>query len=129
LTVIPCKIKRQIIYFQHTQTQNIYYHSKKEEKGIVIVKIENQQGKNLNSGTPCLILKGSLDVSFILALLAVAHFSFLGWFHILFAALLGRCPTALAYPTSWVSNKGLDLQSFIQWPLGGLHAGTPLSQV
>lgn len=46
----------------------------------------------------------------------VTYFFFLGWY-LIFAALFGRYPKALASPTSWESptTNRLEFHSFVKW--------------
>lgn len=114
--------------------QNTYCYSKREEKEHREEtpdqsKIGNSAGQTPNSVTSCLMSKHSSDLQPLSALLTTTHVFLLSWFHSQLAAFLGRSPTTLAFPTSWVlqGGPGSTFTASHRASLD-LHAGTLLTQ-
>lgn len=118
------KINKQ---FTHTVTQNTHYQSEREGWG----HRHSEERLDRRDGNPeehtasplasCPVLGAlvskDLDASTPQALLPVTHICLLDWFQPLYAALIGRCLTLLASPTSWGHHHRLCLHSFSQWRL------------
>ena len=135
LTLVPCdiKIKKQMTCFQHMMTQDTHYISKSEEIAqwgdAALNQDQKPSGQTPDSTSPCLMSEHSLHLQLLSALLTwltVTHFSLMGCFYSLLAALLSRYLMVLASPTS----QGLqDNASFTftasQWPLWTFMQGHP----
>lgn len=84
LLVIPCVIKKQIIYFQNIMVQIKHYHSERKKWGDSKEILNQNKTGNQQSDTKschsCLMSK-SLDDSATWAVQLTASISTLGWFH------------------------------------------------
>lgn len=91
---------------------NIHYHSKGEERKHKEEILEKSKIKSTRQTTNpkvlCLMLKGLGSLSHPALMIAIFFFSFLVWFHTLWAVFFDRYPTSVEPPTSWVLYNNLD---------------------
>lgn len=105
--------------------QDLHYCSKRLEREQS--EDQNPAEQTANSHILMSDVKFSSDLQLLPTLLSVTHFSLLGWFHSLLAALFDRYPMTVASPASWClqSNPGSHSQHCTVASLG-LHSVTPL---